>query len=414
MGIALDATGSAYVAGLTGSDPNYQTPYPTTPGAWDRTFGYISSGFVTKLDPTGSALVYSTILADRPDLGGGAATFISTIAVNPRGFAYVAGRTRAREVFPTTSGAFDTDPQGFGVDDGFVTVFDQTGSRLVYSSFLGGNDNDGPNSIVVDRAGTAWVAGVTGSTDFPTTADAFDTHKDGSVDGFMTRFDEEGSALLYSTYLGGSWVDSASGIALDTRGNAYVTGRAESPDFPTTAGAYDTTLNGAGEEEIADAFVMKVGRPDCDGDGAPDTGDNCPDDANADQRDTDGDGIGDACDPDPGSTPGCDVSAHGWIGPDPRGHINIEVSTVGTIAGRVTYRQDRPRVDFRSTDVTRVVVDGGHATIVGVGKVRGNRVTFEVNVEDLGPRRRDTFDIELSNGYSAGGALKSGRIDVAC
>jgi hypothetical protein len=100
---------------------------------------------------------------------------------------------------------------------------------------------------------------------------------------------------------------------------------------------------------------------------------------------------------------------------DQRARFRIDVSTVNGVRGTVTYRQDRrPRLDFRSTDITSVIVSGSHATIGGVGKVRGNRVAFTVNVDDLGPNRRDTFDIELSNGYSAGGELRSGRIDVAC
>jgi hypothetical protein len=236
----------------------------------------------------------------------------------------------------------------------------------------------------------------------------------GAYDGFLTRFNQSGSGLLYSTFVGGAGVDDPRGIALDRRGNAYLTGYTDSPDFATTPGAYATTLHNPDEEDLGDAFVMKIGRTDCDADGVPDTTDNCPETANASQSDADGDGIGDACDPDPGSTPGCDIRGHGVVSGSGGVWFYLDVSTGDSVSGKLNYRRNRPRLYFRSTDIASALVDGTRATIRGEGKAGSSRLTFTVEVDDLGPRHLDTFHIELSNGESAGGQLRSGRIDVTC
>ena len=123
---------------------------------------------------------------------------------------------------------------------------------LLYSTYLGGNNSDLGNPIAVDAAGSAYVTGETESNDFPTTAGAFDTSFNGNNDAFVTKLNATGSALVYSTYLGGSGDDRGHGIALDA-GNAYVTGETESTNFPTTLGAFDTSFNGN-----VDAFVTKL------------------------------------------------------------------------------------------------------------------------------------------------------------
>ncbi|HEY7863330.1 MAG TPA: SBBP repeat-containing protein, partial [Thermoanaerobaculia bacterium] len=126
---------------------------------------------------------------------------------------------------------------------------------LLYSTYLGGGDTDLSHAIAVDGAGSAYLTGVTGSPDFPTTAGAFDTTFNGGFDdAFVTKLEAGGAALGYSTYLGGSGDEyGGNGIALDGAGIAYLTGYTTSADFPTTAGAFDTTYNGA-----ADAFVTKL------------------------------------------------------------------------------------------------------------------------------------------------------------
>jgi hypothetical protein len=235
--------GRAYVTGFTES-PNF----PTTPGAFDRTFNGEQEAYVTKLNRSGSALAYSTFL------GGTAETRFSQdvglgIAVGG-GKAYVTGRTDSSD-FPTTPGAFDRTFNG-GAEDAFVTKLNETGSALAYSTFLGGADFDDGWGIAVGD-GKAYVTGGTESADFPTTPDAFDRTFNGSRDTYVTKLNETGSALAYSTFLGGSSSDEGFDIAVDGTGNAYVIGDTESADFPTTPEAFDRTFNGA-----VDAFVTKL------------------------------------------------------------------------------------------------------------------------------------------------------------
>src|SRR5438876_782482 len=252
--IAVDAAGNAYVTGHTES-----RNFPTTTGAFQTGFGggAMSSGqgdaFVTKLNPAGSALVYSTYLGGSgPDDGKG-------IAVDAAGNAYVTGST-ASSNFPTTIGAFQTIKGGSG--NAFVTKLNPTGSALVYSTYLGGSGaiGDYGAGIAVDASGNAYVTGGTSSSDFPTTAGAFQTTFGGDVfgggDAFVTKLNPTGSALVYSTYLGGSGHEAGHGIAVDAAGNAYMTGYTSSTNFPTTAGAFQPTYGGASYS--SNAFVTKL------------------------------------------------------------------------------------------------------------------------------------------------------------
>ena len=126
-----------------------------------------------------------------------------------------------------------------------MTKLNATGSGLVYSTYLGGTDDDRGNGIAVDAAGSAYVTGFTLSTDFPTTARATQTTYAGGVnDAFVTKLNAAGSGLAYSTYLGGTDDDRGNGIAVDGAGSAYVTGLTLSTDFPTTLGAFQTTHAG--------------------------------------------------------------------------------------------------------------------------------------------------------------------------
>jgi hypothetical protein len=245
--ITIDGSGNAYVTGDTIS-----TDFPTTPGAFD-TIGNsftIYQGFVSKLSADGSALVYSTFLD-----GSGTFDFGNAIAVDGSGNAYVGGSTSSTN-FPTTPGAYDTTHNGD--DDGFVTKLNATGSALLYSTFLGGNTFDGVSDLALDADGNVYLTGSTGSDDFPATAGAFDTTYNEDTDAFVTKLNAAGSALIYSTFLGGfgtqtTGYDSGSGIEVDDQGRAYVTGRTDSVNFPTTAGAYDTIVNGLG-----DAFLTRL------------------------------------------------------------------------------------------------------------------------------------------------------------
>ena len=239
-GIAVDAGGSAYVAGTTSS-----LDFPTTPDAFDRTYGgQGDDAFVAKLNAAGSGFVYSTYLG-----GMGFGDWGQAIAVDGLGNGFVTGR--AGRDFPTTAGAFDTTYNGSY--EAFVTKLNPQGSALVYSSYLGGLSNELGSGIAVDGAGGAYVTGETYSTDFPTTAEGFDTTLNGLDDAFVTKLNTDGSALAYSTFLGGTNYDSANAVAVDGTGSGYVSGRTASADFPTTAGAFDSSMNSS-----FDAFVAKL------------------------------------------------------------------------------------------------------------------------------------------------------------
>ena len=229
-GIAVDSEGAAYVVGDTDSP----STFPTTPGAFlESSYPFPPTGshvmvFATKLDPTGSALAYSTLIND--------GRFASDIAVDPTGDAYIAAEFYR---------PFQTTPNAFQYPDArlFVVKLNATGSALVYSSGFGPASESSRVSIALDGGENAYVTGTTSSSSFPATSGAFQTALRGYRDVFVTKLGPVGE-LIYSTYLGGSAdgaYDSASGVAVDTGGNAYVTGYTSSTDFPTTPGVYRTT-----------------------------------------------------------------------------------------------------------------------------------------------------------------------------
>jgi hypothetical protein len=234
-GIAVDAAGSAYVTGWTSS-----TDFPTLL-AYQATRGGSYDAFVTKLAPAGNALVYSTYL------GGTSLDQGWAIAVDGVGAAYVTGTTQSTN-FPTLSAYQATSHGGF---DAFVAKLSPAGTALVYSTYLGGSGDESGQGIGVDAAGSAYVAGWTSSTNFPTHS-AYQPANQGEDDVFVTKLTPAGSALVYSTYLGGSDMDDAWGVAVDGAGSAYVTGVTASTNFPTLS-AYQATLQGG-----YDAFVTKL------------------------------------------------------------------------------------------------------------------------------------------------------------
>ena len=211
--------------------------------------------FVAELNNTGSVLVYSTYMGgSNGDVGYG-------IALDSSDNAYVTGYTEGGtppNVFPVTSGAFQTTYGGSR--DAFAAKLNWSGSALSlsYSTYLGGSAQDGGYGIAVDSSGNAYVAGYTESTNFPASIQLPECKgacgTGVNYDAFVAKLKADGTALIYSTYLGGSGFDSAYGIAIDSSDNAYVTGNTQSPDFPTTPpGAFGATPPGSSE-----AFVAKL------------------------------------------------------------------------------------------------------------------------------------------------------------
>ena len=207
IAIAVDAAGSVYVTGSTSS-----TDFPTTAGALQPSCslraGFICDGdaFVTKLNATGDSLLYSTYR------GGSARERGNAIAVDAAGNAYVTGFTESTD-FPTTAGALQPSCSlraGFICDgDAFVTKLNATGDSLLYSTYRGGSARERGNAIAVDAHGNAYVTGNTRSIDFPT-VNAFQAanNSGGCCDAFVTKLNAAGTALVYSTYLGGSGAET--------------------------------------------------------------------------------------------------------------------------------------------------------------------------------------------------------------
>lgn len=225
-GVVVDDESAAYVTGYTTSPD-----FPTTPGAYQEsgTPGQ-QDVYAAKFTSDGSDLEWATYLSGSQEDTG------SAVAVDDAGAVYVTGRTQSED-FPTTTGALQENFQG-GATDAFAAKLSPDGGDLEYSTYLGGNDSDAGFGIAV-RDGAAHVTGTSSSTDLPTTAGALaETHPGGDTNGFTSKLDPDGSALNWSTYLGGSADDTASGVHVDTDGNVYLVGDSRSPDIPTTAGAY--------------------------------------------------------------------------------------------------------------------------------------------------------------------------------
>jgi hypothetical protein len=243
--IAVDADDNAYVAGFAGAG------LPTTSGVLQTAPAGGFDGYVAKLNPAGSAIVWATYL------GGAGFDVVTAIAVDTSGNVYVTGATGSSD-FPTTTGAFQRTCGGCGalnVGDAFVTKLNATGSALVYSTFLGGSTGTDPDdfaeAIAVDAAGNAHVVGSTHSTNFPTTIGAPQTvFWGGDQDAFVTKLNPTGTALVYSTYLGGNGYEVGEAILLDENGRAYVVGGTSSTNFPTRNPTQATYGGG-----ISDVFI---------------------------------------------------------------------------------------------------------------------------------------------------------------
>jgi hypothetical protein len=233
--VAVDSQGCAYVTGYTNS-----ADFPTA-GAYDAVLSSTEI-FVTKFNADGDGLVYSTYL------GGSSVDYGHSIAVDASGSAYITGFVWSTN-YPTVN-AYQAAANG---QDAVVTKLSSNGGSLVYSTYLGGGSSEEGGGITVDSSGCAYVTGYTTSTDFPTLGPIMTDPGDGKSDAFVTKFAAAGNLLVYSTYLGGSGTDIASGIAVDGAGCAYITGNTNSTDFPLQ-NAYDSS----GDSLLGDAFVAKL------------------------------------------------------------------------------------------------------------------------------------------------------------
>ncbi len=236
--IAVDGSGQAVIAGATDG-----SGYPTTAGVYDTTFGGTFDAVVTKLNATGTGLVWSTFV------GGAGSDTATEVALDASGNVYFTGQ--AASGYPTTAGAYDTTVSG--TFDGHATKLSSTGASLLYSTVFGGTGNDKGTAIAITDATTLFVAGDTPSSDFPTTAGAYDTTKSSSDDMFALKLDltQTGSAQLsYSTFIGGAGIDRVNGLAVDSNGRAHIAGWTQSSGL-ATAGAYDTTLGGSSDGVLA-------------------------------------------------------------------------------------------------------------------------------------------------------------------
>jgi hypothetical protein len=252
--IAVDAQGNAYVKGITNA-PNFyvvnavQPKYGGDGGCYDPSYHKCFDAFVTKFNPSGTGLVYSTYLGGSLDEGFSAGQS-GSIAVDAAGQAYVTGYTTSAN-FPTYH---PFQGQRKGAEDVYVTKLSADGSSLAYSTYLGGTVGEEGDAIKADAAGSAYVAGITYSKDFPVRPDSFQTTLKGDSDAFLTKFAPDGSSLAYSTYLGGTLTDSAYGLAVDQAGSAYVVGTTRSPDFPVFHG-FQPTFGGGTYDAFLAAFA---------------------------------------------------------------------------------------------------------------------------------------------------------------
>jgi hypothetical protein len=214
-GIAVDSAGNVYVTGYT-----YSTNFPLS-SAYQGSLAGAYDVFVTKLNATGSALIYSTYL------GGSGTESGAAIAVDAAGNAYITGYTYSTN-FPIQN-AFQA--ANAGAPDGFLTKLNPAGSGLIFSTYLGGSSSDYGTDLAVSGTGDVYLSGYTQSTNFPL-ANPFRPANAGATDAFVSRFNPTASALVYSTYLGGLGDDQALSLAVDSVGNAYVTGYTQSANFP--------------------------------------------------------------------------------------------------------------------------------------------------------------------------------------
>jgi len=239
--LSPDGAGGVLVAGWTRSND-----FPTTEGTYQRNIGGNYDAFIARLNAEGSDLRYSTYL------GGSGYDEATALSPDGAGGVVVAGYTDSNDI-PTTEGAYQRNYGGGGYD-AFIARLNAEGSALIYCTYLGGSSFDVAYALTSDGAGGVIVAGTTYSSDFPTTEGAYQRNFGGNDDAFIGRLNADGSALIYSTYLGGRNYDNAYALSPDGAGGVVVAGYTYSNDFPTTEGAFDESYNGGDY----DAFITDI------------------------------------------------------------------------------------------------------------------------------------------------------------
>ena len=239
----IDFSGSVYITGHTMS-----VDFPTTTSSYDTSYnggnGSYGDAFISKLNEDLTSLLASIYL------GGSSGDYGNFIAKDSNGNVYVTGVAGSTD-FPTTTGAYDTSYGSYG--DAFVSKLNGDLTSLLASTYLGGSSGDSGRSLNLDSGGNIYVIGETNSSNFLTTTGAYDTSYNKTGDAFVSKLNGDLTSLIASTYLGGSSLDIATSIAIDTSDNIYVTGETHSSNFPISSSAYDTSYN-SGD---GDAFISK-------------------------------------------------------------------------------------------------------------------------------------------------------------
>ena len=240
--IALDSENNTYITGYTKS-----SNFPMTLGCLDESFNGGWDVFVFKLNPNGSSLIYSTYV------GGNYTDDGKSITLDSENNAYITGSTSSSN-FPTTPSCYDNSFNG-GDTDIFVFKLNSNGTSLLYSTYFGGSDKEYGYGIVVDSLNNSYISGYTFSEDIPTTFGVYDETFNGKIDVLIFKLNEEGSDLLFSSYIGGTKSEHCKNIEIDLKNNLYVTGYTWSSDFPTTSGSFDDSKNG---DDNCNLFVFKM------------------------------------------------------------------------------------------------------------------------------------------------------------
>jgi len=242
-GVVISSAGNAVLSGFTSS-----ANLPTTPNAYDDTFNGSYDAFVSVLDPGAGALLHSSFL------GGAGEDLCLGAALGPNDRMIFGGSTQSSD-FPTSVGAYDRSWNGN--QDGFLALYDLENEALGFSTYIGGEVMEYAYTVAVDDAGRPVLGGETDSPDFPLSPRAYDSELTGGTDGFITKLNASGTAIVFSTFLGGNNFDYVQGLVAASDGSVLATGATLSPDFPITGGNFGGTPYAGG---IADAYVTRIGK----------------------------------------------------------------------------------------------------------------------------------------------------------